>query len=436
MRYAKSNYASNRWSSDEAYLADESTVIHSGDAVDLGQELVTVTVWNNDNAHKSMACLAVNTNGDRLTEDFTITETTDKVYTVSSNFTLVEESDVELTIDIVYTPYFDLLFFPSFYINTLYSDKGSACLPRVTKRPANMYFDETNMTVKSNVENGTITFYLDDFENLNKYTIAVIDVIKRYTTTIPWDEVNLADTFLFNTLLPCFDENQYNAVLNNLVSSGNNVNVVTSKDEINNSRSDLYAFYIKHNTDNKFIYENDGLLSMSQSRSLALPNFVQYLIMDSQNNLLITMTEDIGAQGAKLQTVLTKLLATMCFTSGLRTTKNDVEFTTSTCFIGKALKCTTDEYNFINDYYLPKVALSPKFARNIQTSQSIYDSEIVNNHIELDSTVDVDKTETSNYYIAVDSANYIVDGNTIPNQGYALPVATLPFYPFFEPTLL
>lgn len=404
--------------------------------MDLGKELTAITVWNDDNTHKSMLTLAVNSNNERVTEDFTIINSDDKVYTLSNNFTLVETPEEDLTIDIVYTPYFDLLFFPSFYINTLYADKGVDCLPRITKSPANMYFDETEMTIKPTKDDGTINFYLDSFENLNRYTLTLIDFIKRYTTTVPWDAVKLSKSFFFNSFLPCFDEQQYNTILNNLVASAYNVNIITSKDEINNNRQNLYTFYIKNNKDNKFIYENDGTLSISQSRTIGLPLVLQYLLVDKNGELLITITEDMESQLENLINKLSKVFAIMCLSSGLRERTNDVEFVTSSCFIGKALKQIDNNYQFINDYYLPKVAVTPIFERNIQTTQSIYDTDIVNNHIALDTTVDTDKTETSNYYIAIPSANYIIDGTTVPNQGYSLPVTTLPFYPFYDPIFM
>lgn len=426
VRYAKSNYATDRWASDEAYLADESTVIHSGESVDLGQELVTVTVWNNDDAHKTMACLAVNTNGDRLTEDFTITETADKVYTVSSNFTLVENPDVDLTIDIVYTPYFDLLFFPAFYQNTLYSDGRTTEKPRIVKSPANIYFDETEMTIKSNEVDGTVTFYIDSFKTLNDYMVKFISMMKRYLNLMPWDNINIADTYFYNQYLPCFNEEQYNAIIDNLKSSAQNTTIISDKDIINNNRNVLYPIIVRENSDNTFIYDS-SYYSPDYRENIAFAQILTYFMINAEGDGLITdITPELESQLNNFTNLMLNIdeISCLCAERGTRT---NIMFSTYACFIGKAYKQNANEYDFIDKYYLPKQPDNPDWYRNIKITNEQY-VEAEKYQEVLDASADVDKTATSNYYIATACAKYIVDDVEISDKYYRLPSVLLPFY--------
>ena len=429
VRYAKSNYSSDRWASDEAYLADESTVIHSGEVVDLGQELVTVTVWNNDNAHKSMACLAVNTNGDRLTEDFTITETTDKVYTVSSHFTLVEEPDIDLTIDIVYTPYFNLLFFPTFYHNTLYADGvngGSSEEGRIVKSPANIYFDESEMTIKSNDENGTVTFYIDSFENLSKYMNKLIEMCERFVTNVDWSKFNIADSVLYTYYKPCFIKASYEAIINNLKASAKNVNIIDDVDV--NDRNALYPIFVKANPDNVLYY--DDYFGVAYNEHPLNRTIVELLIGDTSGLALIDVTK-ADEELTKLTDLMTKMDVIQNYNCAddSKPENTIVNYRAIALFTSAQYFSNTNEYELFEKNYLPK-STDNRYLTFTGNEWGALSSNLT----KIDTTVDTDKTNTSNYYLVTPVAPIKVGTSTLGSIGIKLP-NTPPFYSGFTKNL-
>lgn len=432
VRYAKSNYATDRWASDEAYLADESTVIHSGESVDLGQELVTVTVWNNDDAHKTMACLAVNTNGDRLTEDFTITETADKVYTVSSNFTLVENPDVDLTIDIVYTPYFDLLFFPTFYHNTLYADGvngGSSTEARIVKSPSNIYFDEEEMTIKSNDENDQVTFYIDSYSSINQYMSKYISMVQRYVNLADWKDYKFNQSQLYNYFLPCFNESQYNAIVNNLIDSGKNVDVVSDKNIINKNRNNLYPIYVKINDDNAFTYNN--YITIDTMTNVVGFGFLSSMILSPTQDCLINVkNEEIYAQCRKWWMSIKNLVETQLIYANDSGSAQD-NYLINFSMDVSAIKIVnqlhdTQKYSVNNIFaknYLPKDAQTGDGSRQLIFSEEEW-TDLELTLTMLDASVDVNKTISDNYLIMTNT----VRNNKNTNINIFVPTTKLPFY--------
>ena len=372
-----------------------------------------------------MACLAVNTNGDRLTEDFTITETTDKIYTVSSNFTLVEEPDVDLTIDIVYTPYFDLLFFPTFYHNTLYADGvngGSSTEGRIVKSPANIYFDETEMTIKPNDENGTVTFYIDSFESINNYMHDLINMYKRFLVAVNWDTFDLTKSFLYKNYAPCFIKNDYDAVITNLKATAKNVNVVNNITD----RTGLYPIFVKENPDNVLYY--DDYFGVSYNEYPLNYNFAFLLIYD---DVEIKDSEQFGDEIAQLQQLMTKIDVIQNYNCAKDSNANltIVSFRACSLFTSCNYFSDIDEYDLFNKHYLPK----NEEPRTLQFDSSEW-GQFINKSTKLDGSVDTDKTNKSNYYLVTPTSGISIGTSQLDSLSIKLPT-DLPFYSGFTQNL-
>ncbi len=286
IKYAMSNYSSDVYPTTEDYLMDTSIVIHSGEEIDTSKELVTVTIFPNQESELARACLAVNLNGVLLTDNFTITKTDEYIYTVSANFTLNPEED--MAVDVVYVPSdWGLLLPPTFYRTDLYDDCNStdSMDARLVDSLTSVTFDET--LGKVSVKSGSIRFYIDAFETLNTYTMEYISMIQRLSPEWDWTKWDITKSKLFSMLEPCFIPAEYWKVTDNLTNSVSG-SVYTNYNEGTADNRDVYPFYIRENPG--VLYTN-GLSNFGNDRFdldtmnyLTPPLMIMFMLPSNDDN--------------------------------------------------------------------------------------------------------------------------------------------------------
>lgn len=378
IKYSMSNYSSDEYPTIEDYLMDDSIVIHSGEEIDTSKELVTVTIFPNEESELARACLAVNLNGVLLTDNFTITETDEYIYTTSANFTLNPEEDME--VDVVYVPSdWGLLLPPTFYRTDLYDDCNStdSMDARFVSSFPTMTFDET--LGKVSVKSGTLRLYIDDFETLNTYTVEYISMLQRLLPEWDWTKWDITKSQMFSMLEPCFIPAEYEKVTDNLEHSVSGSASIYTYQGTEDNR-EVYPFYIRENPG--ALYTN-GLSNLSNDKFdldtmsyLTPPPMIMHMLPLNDYNgwdsdyvkSLWEDEENLEKMFMKVYSIMKKLQsldAVKYFCAEAVDSNKGLTATVTNTFgwsvPSKAisLKASTpgdsmDRYDFIDQFYLPK----------------------------------------------------------------------------------